>query len=154
MLNGCEPEGMKSPRSVSLVVASVGYVALAVWCVWSIVNSSGNPRAYYKFRNSDAGFVYPTDDVIAWSIAIAVELVGILAFLRLARRTSPGVRLLSIVILPVIGIPVFGFVAMHAPPYYVGHLVWLLFAGAWSVVTAIAAGIEHSHRSEHIRRSG
>lgn len=139
---------MKSPRSVSLVVAGIGFVALAAWSIWGVVESSGEPGRYYRFRHSEAGFVYPRDSVIAWSAAIAVELASFLGFLSLGQRLSPGVRLLSILGLCVVGLGVFGFGAMHAPPYYTGHLVWLFVAGAWSMVTAIAAAIEHSSRPD------
>jgi len=39
--------------------------------------------------------------------------------------------------------------AMHAPPYYGGHLVWLFYAAGWMLPMAAIAAIESAVRARH-----
>jgi len=132
----------KPARSWSLVVASLGLVALAIWMVLGIIENSGHPGHYYQFRNHADGFVYPTADVAWWCGGIGVELAVALGILWLARRTHPSIRMLACVALFALPFGMAVPFAMHAPPYYGGHIVWLFFAVVWLVIAAVAGAIE------------
>lgn len=134
-------------RSVSLGIAGIGLVVTAAWSVERLIRSSARPGNYYQYRHSADGFVYPTHEVVWWCVAIVVELVIALSFLVFAPRSSPPAARLAILgALFGLGLLGCGLLAMHAPPYYGGHLVWLFRAAAWTFVMAFPAALEHWHK--------
>ena len=133
---------MRIPRNVTLWVAIAGLAALAAWVGSPTVILSGDPHRYYEYRHSDVLPAYPVKDVVEWLAAIAIEAIGALGFLAFARKTKPAVRLLAVGLLYGAIFLCLAPFAMHAPPYYDGHVGWLFFAACWCVVTAIAAAIE------------
>jgi hypothetical protein len=121
------------------MIPIVGLVGLAVWAIHALVVRSGHPGNYYRYRHSDVGFVYPTDSVVTWSAVILIEAV--IAGVVVARiKHTPGA---CVVMALCFGAAFMAMLplAMHAPPYYGMHLVWLLFAAGWLVVAAIATAL-------------
>lgn len=136
----------RTPRSVTMLVAIVGLVALAVFVGWRTVVTSGDPGHYYQYRNSLTLPDYPVVEVLEWVGAIALEGLAAIAFLVLASKTSPALRLLAVMLVYALIFMCMLPFAMHSPPYYGGHLLWLFAAGVWCLVTATAAAIEQWFR--------
>jgi hypothetical protein len=126
-------------RRTFVRIASLGHLAIAAWCVLASVRQSGLPSHYYQFRHGEAGFVYPAHEVGVWCSAIAAELVATCWILWFVRATASTAALLAVLF----GVATcgFGVVAMHAPPYYGMHVVFLLFSAAWLVIVALAAAL-------------
>jgi hypothetical protein len=128
----------------------VGLVGLAAWAVHRLVEASGHPGNYYRYRHSDIGFVYPTDSVITWSAAILVEAL-VASFIVGRVKHTPGGCVVTALCFGAAFMAMLPL-AMHAPPYYGVHLVWLLFAAGWLVVAAIATALVNL-ALRHRRRS-
>lgn len=134
---------MTSKPLVALhVVAATGLIALAVWTSVGVVDRSGDPHAYYEYRNLDVLPAYPTTQVIECVAVIAVVLIASLAILWLGRKTSLAVRLVAIfalfLLVTMCGLP---FAMMHAPPYSGGFLAFSFLGGGWALGMAIVTGL-------------
>ena len=133
-------------RSTTIWIALAGLVAIAICSGASIVAHSGDPGFYYEYHRAHILPAYPTTAVLESVGGMVAELVAAALLLVLARRTKPFVRLLAVTVfaavLFLVGLPL----AMHAPPYYGGHLVWLLFAAGWTFVMTVIAAIEAAIR--------
>lgn len=113
--------------AVVLLLIACGFICLSI-------DRSGMPSHYYAYYRSPERFTYPTHDVIAWSVAIAVEALVASVFLWCARSVPGTCAILTVVYLPV-GM-FFAPFAMHAQPYYAAHLVFVFTAVAWFVLVA------------------
>jgi hypothetical protein len=100
------------------------------------LDGSGMPSHYYGYFRSPERFVYPTRDVAQWTGAIAVEAAVASWWLWRARSVPATCVVLALLFGPALA--VLAPFAMHAPPYFGAHLLFLLFAVAWFVVAALA----------------
>jgi hypothetical protein len=121
------------------LVAIAGLTALAALGLHALISHSARPGAYYAYRHFPEAFVYPTQEVLTWSIAIAVETLAACAWLL--RTRSPVATCAA-------AAAIFGVIvafcmplAMHAPPYYGGHLVFVLLSAVWLGLIVIVAGV-------------
>lgn len=126
-------------RRTFVRIVSLGHVVIAAWCILTSVRQSALPSHYYQFRHDASGFTYPMHDVGVWCSAIAAELVATCWILWFVRATTSTAVLLAVVF----GVATcgFGLLAMHAPPYYGMHVVFLVLSAGWLVLVAIAAAI-------------
>jgi hypothetical protein len=128
----------RSPHRIALI-AIAGLTALAAFCLHTLISNSARPGAYYAYRHSAADFVFPAQEVVTWGLAIVVETLvasGVLLLRRSPVATCAGIAAIfgtSVVFL----MPL----AMHAPPYYGGHLVFVLLSAMWLGLIVIVAGI-------------
>jgi hypothetical protein len=120
-------------------IAVVGLAAIAAWCMYLSIDRSGMPSHYYAYFREASRFTYPTRDVALWSAAIAIEAGVALWFLWCARSVPAMCVVLALLFAP--GVIVLGPLAMHAPPYFGAHLVFLFLAEVWFVVAALATWI-------------
>ena len=128
----------RTPSWIALV-AIVGLVVLAALWIHAVIANSARPGAYHGYRHHPEDFVYPTQEVVTWSIAIAVETLGACVLLLLGR--SPiATCAAAAAIFGVIVVFCMPFV-MHAPPYYGGHIAFVLLSAVWLGLIAIVAGI-------------
>ena len=118
-----------------------GLVAVALWSIYGLLQRSADPGFYYQYFRNPQLFVYPAQQVAEWGTAIAVEAaLACFVVMRVPKRSRIAACLIAALVLGS------GFVAMlplamHAPPYYGAHLVWLLFGAGWLVVAAIVLAI-------------
>src|SRR5687767_1168816 len=117
---------MAAQRWMSQLAVS-GLVIAGVYSLAKLAVRSAAPGSYYRFRHSAEGFTYPTESVVTWSAVIAVEL-AISVFILLRTKSVPSMCLV-LGLLYGLGLLSLGVFAMHAPPYFGGHLVFLLFGG-------------------------
>jgi len=129
----------RTPNWISLV-AIAGLVALAALMIHGVIANSANPGSYYGYRHHPEDFVYPADDVLTWTLAIAVETLAACTLLLLVRG-APVATCAAIAAIFAVITSFFMLFAMHAPPYYGGHLVFALFSAAWLGLIVIVAGI-------------
>ena len=133
-------------------IALVGLVAIAIYAGALIVVHSGDPGFYYEYHRAGVLPEYPTTAVIESLAAMAVEIVAVALLLLLARRTKPWLRLLATTTcaaaLFAAGLPL----AMHSPPYYGGHLLWLFYAAGWLLAMTVGAAIEARLRANAAAR--
>jgi hypothetical protein len=118
-------------------IAAAGTLAIAVWCIYTCIDRSGMRSAYFSYFRTSKVFVFPTRDVAEWTATIALEAL-VAAWLLWRARSLP----VTCGVLALVGVPavlVFGAFAMHAPPYYTAHLMFLVFAVAWFVVVGVAS---------------
>jgi len=136
-------------RSISIRVALIGLVAIAIYSGHGLAIISGDPGHYYQYRHASVLPAYPTTAVLESLGLMAAEVVAAFLLVLLARRTKPAVRLLAVGVcagaMLAAGLPL----AMHAPPYYGGHLVWLFYAAGWMLPMAAIAAIESAVRARH-----
>jgi hypothetical protein len=121
------------------VTTIAGLTAIAAWCIRTSIQHSANPGAYYGYFRTPERFVFPTGDVIEWVSVIAVETV-IASWILWRTRSSHA---MSMGLAVVFGLGVFACApfAMHAPPYFGAHIMFLLFGAGWLAVAAIVGWI-------------
>lgn len=120
-------------------LASLGHAAIAIWCIVHLVKSSGDPGHYYQYRHGAEGFQYPAHEVGVWCSVIGAELVATAWILWFAPSLAATAVLLAVAFgVATVG---FGLLAMHAPPYYGMHVIFLLFSAGWLVIVGIAAAL-------------
>jgi hypothetical protein len=120
-------------------VAIAGLTVLAAYWLYAMFANSARPGAYYGYRHHPENFVYPTQEVAGWSIAIVVETV--VACVWLWRSRSPIACCAAFA--AIFGV-IFLFclpLVMHAPPYYGCHIAFVMLAALWLVLVAVVAGI-------------
>jgi hypothetical protein len=124
-------------RRQLVIVAVLGHVAIAVWCVITSVRNSFDPGHYYQFFRHPERFVPPVDDIAWWCGAIGIEVTVASWVLKLVPSTAAA----SFVLALVAGLAtlVLAPLAMHAPPYYGMHIVFTAFSTAWLCLVAIVA---------------
>lgn len=120
-------------------LASFGHAAIAAYCIVKVVTVSGDPGHYYGFRNDATGFRYPAHEVAVWCSVIASELVGTAALLWVVPALASTACLLAVAF--GVATVAFGMLAMHAPPYFGMHIVFLLLSAGWLVIVSIAAAL-------------
>jgi hypothetical protein len=124
-------------RRQLVILAVLGLVALAAWCLVTGIQRSFDPGHYRGFYNHPQDFVPPVDDIAWWSGALAVEVIVGSAILVLARSPAGACAVLAVIAgLVTLGM---GSLAMHAPPYYGMHVVFLAFSTVWLLLMAIVA---------------
>jgi MFS superfamily sulfate permease-like transporter len=128
----------RTPNWIALV-AIAGLVVLAALWLHAVIANSARPGAYYGYRHHPESFVYPTEEVVTWSIAIAVETLAACVWLLLGRSPvaicAAAAAIFGVIV--VFCIPL----VMHAPPYYGGHLAFALLSALWLGLIVIVAGI-------------
>lgn len=118
-------------------IAAVGLLVIAGGFIYLSIDGSGMPSHYYAYHRSPERFTYPTHDVMVWSAAIAVEALVASVFLWRARSVPWTAGILTLVYLPVLAF--FAPFAMHAPPYFGAHLVFLFAAVVWFILAGLGA---------------
>jgi|GEM_PF-3686623 len=124
-------------RRQLVIVAVLGHVAIAVWCLITSVRSSLDPGHYRQFYDHPEHFVPPIDDIAWWCGAIGIEVTVASWILKLVPSTAAA----SFVLALVAGLAtlVMAPLAMHAPPYFGMHIVFTAFSTAWLLLVAIVA---------------
>jgi hypothetical protein len=116
-------------------IAAAGVLAIAGFCIYTSIDRSG--MRYFAYFRTSRPFVYPTREVAEWTAVIAVEAV-VAAWLLWRTRSVP----VTCGVLALVGLPaalVFVGLSMHAPPYFIAHAGFLVFAVAWFVVVGVAS---------------
>jgi hypothetical protein len=128
----------RTPSWIALV-AIAGLVVLAALSLHAVIANSARPGAYDGYRYHPEDFVYPTGEVVKWCIAIAVETLAACTLLLLGRGAVASCAAAAVIF----GVIVLFFMpfAMHAPPYYGGHLGFALLSALWLGLIVIVAGI-------------
>lgn len=128
----------RTPSWIALV-AIAGLVALAALSLHAVIAKSARPGAYYGYSHHPEDFVYPAEAVVKWCIAITVETLAACTLLLLGRGAVASCAAAAVIfgVIVVVFLPF----AMHAPPYYGGHLVFALFSALWLGLIVIVAGI-------------
>lgn len=128
----------RTPNWIALV-AIAGLVVLAAFWIHAVIAGSANPGAFYGYRHHPENFVYPADEVVTWSLAIAVETLAACILLLLGRgpvaSCAAAAAIFGVIVLFCIPL------VMHAPPYYGGHLAFVLLSAVWLGSIVIVAGI-------------
>jgi hypothetical protein len=128
----------RTPSWISLV-AIAGLVVLAALSIHGVIAKSADPGGYYGYRHHPEDFVYPAEEVVTWSLAIAVETLAACTLLLLARspvaRCAAAAAIFGVIVMFCMPL------AMHAPPYYGGHLVFVLFSAMWLGLIVVVARI-------------
>src|SRR5215475_440820 len=128
----------RTPNRVALV-AIAGLTVLAAYWIYALITNSAHPGAYYGYRHHPENFVYPTQEVVGWSTAIAVETAVACAGLWRSRSPLAGCAAAA----AIFSVLVFGFapLIMHAPPYYGCHIAFLVLAALWFGLVAVVGGL-------------
>ncbi len=116
-----------------------GLTILAASCVYLLLRNSADPGHYYEYHSTPERFVYPTHDVIVWTSVIVVELLVASGFL-LVTSSLPKACMVLVLVFGV-GLAAMIPFAMHAPPYFGAHTVFLIVATGWCLVAAIVTGL-------------
>lgn len=128
----------RTPSWIALV-AIAGLVALAALSIHGVIARSAHADLYYGYHRHPEDFAYPADDVLTWIVAIAAETLAACTLLLLGRGPVASCAAAAVIfgVIVMLCMPL----AMHAPPYYGGHLLFVFFAAVWLGLIVIVAGI-------------
>jgi hypothetical protein len=121
------------------VTTIAGLTAIAAWSIGTSIQRSAEPGFYYGYFRHPESFVFPIRDVIEWVSVIAVETV--IASWLVWRARAPRAASMLVAVVFGLALVCFAPLAMHAPPYFGGHIVFLFFAAAWLAVAAIVGWV-------------
>ena len=132
-------------RTVSRLcwVIIAGLWVNAIWWTKLMIERCQHAATYHGYRyrhGAPAEWTFPTDDVVHWAGAIAIEALVLSVLLRLGRR-APGLVAISTGLLCGMTAFVLLPLGMHGTVTFGLHGVALLFAGGWLILMGVASGV-------------
>jgi hypothetical protein len=128
------------PRPRGWAIGSAGIVLLMIYFAIITIIDAREPSGYYT-RHRAGPWPYPTEAVVTWLSAMALEGFAICLVLRWRVAAPLPRRAVALAVVMFLVLLALSPLAMHAGSPVAEHFGWMIFAVIWLVGFAIVGGL-------------